>query len=92
MGNEPDLFKTNPPGGVRPASWTEADYIKEWQEKRDKVKTAIMKSCGEDWGSDEKYQWIAPSFAGLKNSLDPLKTWNAGLKNHKAVVLFSEHK
>jgi len=93
MGNEPDLYKTSAQGIVRPASWSEADYVKEWTARVAVVKDELKQKCGEEWVSNQKFKWIAPSFAGTKNSLDAVKAWNAGLDaSNRNIAQFSSHK
>ncbi|KAH8691375.1 hypothetical protein BGW36DRAFT_400670 [Talaromyces proteolyticus] len=90
LGNEPDLYKTSSQGIVRPANWTEQGYVDEWLSKSRKIRAALAKSCPE-MAADENYKYIAPSFAGLRNSLDPVKTWEDGLDSDKNIALNSEH-
>jgi hypothetical protein len=92
MGNEPDLYKTSAQGAVRPSNWNEADYSKEWGDKVAHVKSVLGSACGEAWTSEVNFKWIAPSFAGTKNSLDPIKSWHAGLNKSSVVAKFSSHK
>ncbi|KAF1953937.1 hypothetical protein CC80DRAFT_537190 [Byssothecium circinans] len=91
MGNEPDLFKMSAQGIMRPASWNESDYVKEWQEKVALVKGALEQGCGGNWTSGEKFQWLAPSFAATSNRLSTVKTWNAGLSDSGVIAKFSSH-
>ncbi|KAF2185105.1 glycoside hydrolase family 79 protein [Zopfia rhizophila CBS 207.26] len=92
MGNEPDLFKTSAQGIMRPSSWSEQDYVKEWDEEVARVKKALKEKCGAEWVSEKKFKWLAPSFAGTSNSLDAVKSWNAGLKNNSNTIeRFSSH-
>ncbi|KAF2684717.1 glycoside hydrolase family 79 protein [Lentithecium fluviatile CBS 122367] len=91
MGNEPDLYKTSAQGVVRPKSWSEADYVTEWSDKVESIKEALKSECGNAWTSEQKFKWIAPSFAGTKNSLDSVKSWNAGLDKAGVIVKFSSH-
>ncbi|ORX97555.1 hypothetical protein BCR34DRAFT_548540 [Clohesyomyces aquaticus] len=91
MGNEPDLFKTSAQGIMRPGSWNEADFVKEWDARVDLVKKSLEKNCGKEWTENANWKWIAPSFAGTGNSLDALKTWKAGLNKREEVVAFSSH-
>ncbi|KAJ5538578.1 hypothetical protein N7494_008057 [Penicillium frequentans] len=90
MGNEPDLFKTSAPDTKRPANWTESDYVTEWLSKTRLVKRQIAKACPE-MAKDTEYQYIAPSFAGIGNSLDPVKTWQEGLDTYHDIKLNSMH-
>ncbi|KAF2015862.1 glycoside hydrolase family 79 protein [Aaosphaeria arxii CBS 175.79] len=91
IGNEPDLFKTSSQGVMRPPSWNESDYVREWEGRINGVKAALKEHCGETWMSKERFKWIAPSFAGTKNSLNSTKTWIAGLDEHGEVAQFSSH-
>ncbi|PVH92704.1 glycoside hydrolase family 79 protein [Periconia macrospinosa] len=91
MGNEPDLFKTSAQGIVRPKSWTEADYVKEWNDRISTVKSVLKSKCGDEWVSDARFKWLAPSFAGTGNSLNAVKSWNAGLGRSGVIGKFSSH-
>lgn len=91
LGNEPDLYKTSAQGPVRPSNWTEKDYVDEWLTKTRLIKSALEKSCP-DMVNDSKYQYIAPSFAGVSNSLNPVTTWREGLNTDHDIALNSEHK
>ncbi|KAJ9315701.1 CAZyme family GH79 [Paecilomyces variotii] len=90
LGNEPDLYKTSAQGPVRPSNWTEKDYVDEWLTKTRLIKSALEKSCP-DMVNDSKYQYIAPSFAGVSNSLNPVTTWREGLNTDHDIALNSEH-
>lgn len=91
LGNEPDLFKTTTPHAVRPADWSEEDYVDEWLSKTELMKRQLAKSCP-DMATDDLYKFIAPSFAGMENSLNPVKTWQAGLDDDHDIALNSMHK
>lgn len=87
LGNEPDLFKTSAQGIVRPSSWNESDYVTEWLEGTRLIKSLVAENC-----PDEPYSYMAPSFAGTHNSLDPVRTWHAGLDTDQDIALISSHK
>ena len=87
MGNEPDLYKTSAQGVKRRSAWNEQDYVDQWHANTINVKHIVSKVC-----SKEPFRWMAPSFAGTKNSLDPVRVWQAGLGNDKDVKIFSSHK
>jgi hypothetical protein len=91
LGNEPDLFKTSSQGPVRPSNWTEQDYVDEWLAKSRKIHDALAKACPE-MATEKNYQYLAPSFAGLTNSLDPVATWKDDLNTDKNIALNSVHK
>lgn len=78
LGNEPDLFKTSAQGPVREASYDEAAYVKEWMDLAQAVETQVKTTCP-DLLSHGRFKMIAPSFAGVSNSLDPAKTWNSSV-------------
>lgn len=90
LGNEPDLYKTASQGIVRPSNWTEEDYVNEWLTKTRAIRRVMAKSCP-GLASDANYKYIAPSFAGITNSLDPVKAWEAGLDTDNDIALNSEH-
>lgn len=87
LGNEPDLYKTSAQGIVRPANWTEQSYVDEWLNKTRMMRTIMAQSC-----PDLPFDFIAPSFAGTSNSLDPIITWRDGLDHDKDISLISSHK
>ncbi|RAL12296.1 glycosyl hydrolase family 79 C-terminal domain-containing protein [Aspergillus homomorphus CBS 101889] len=89
LGNEPDLYKTSAQGAVRPASWSERDYVDEWVNKTTALRKKMRESgCAPDL-AEAKY--IAPSFAGVSNSLNPVVTWESGLGRKRNIALNSEH-
>lgn len=92
MGNEPDLYKTSAQGAVRPQNWNEADYVTEWSEKTEIVKKALSKGCGKEWVTENIFKWIAPSFAGTRNSLDVVKSWKHGLDKSNVIAKISSHR
>ncbi|KAF2090616.1 glycoside hydrolase family 79 protein [Saccharata proteae CBS 121410] len=85
-GNEPDLYKTSSQGAVRPSDWDEQDYVDEWLDGTATIKSQLAESCPELTES-----WIAPSFAGTGNSLDPVVTWEKGLDEEGDIALISSH-
>ena len=86
LGNEPDLYKTSAQGVTRPASWTEQTYVDEWLNKTRLIQSLISSNCSADYG------YIAPSFAGTRNNLDPVKSWQDGLYTDKDIIQISSHK
>lgn len=90
LGNEPDLFKTSAQGIVRPANWTEADYVEEWKSGVHAAEAVFKKHCPESYHY-WRNKWIAPSFAGTTNSLNPVKTWAEGLDSEHNIALISSH-
>ena len=88
LGNEPDLYKTSPQGVVRPASWNEQDYVDEWVGKSRTIEFVMAQTCPDL----ANHKWIAPSFAGTSNSLDPIITWQDGLDPDGNIALISSHK
>lgn len=91
LGNEPDLYKTSAQGIMRPANWTERDYVEEWLTKTRAIRDALAEACPE-MATDAAYRYIAPSFAGVANSLQPVTTWRDGLNTDRNIALNSEHK
>jgi hypothetical protein len=88
LGNEPDLYKTSAQGVVRPASWNEQAYVDEWLGKSRAIKAAMAQTCPDLVNA----KWIAPSFGGTSNSLDPIITWQDGLDTDNDIALISSHK
>jgi hypothetical protein len=64
IGNEPDLYVSS---GVRPASWTFADYLSQWTQTRDAVTAAApgVPVIGPDTCCDDQF---FPSFAAAAGS------------------------
>lgn len=87
-GNEPDLFSTSAQGPVRPPTWNESTYVSQWLNGSRQIKEGVAAACP-DLAS---YGFLAPSFAGVENHLDPVTTWNDGLDVDKDIELISSHK
>ncbi|ESZ94839.1 glycoside hydrolase family 79 protein [Sclerotinia borealis F-4128] len=86
-GNEPDLFSTSAQGPVRPPSWNESTYVSQWLNGSRQIKEGVAAACP-DLAS---YGFMAPSFAGVENHLNPVTTWNDGLDVDKDIELISSH-
>nr|POE51568.1 beta-glucuronidase [Quercus suber] len=91
LGNEPDLYKTSAQGPVRPADWSEQDYVNEWLHWTRAIRTAMQTACP-DLASEDSYRFYAPSFGGTSNSLDPIRTWEDGLDTDQNIAFASSHK
>ena len=91
LGNEPDLYKTSSQGHVRPANWTEQDYVNEWLHWTRAIRTAMQGTCP-DLASNQSFRFYAPSFGGAGNSLDPIVTWEDDLDADKDIAIISSHK
>lgn len=87
-GNEPDLFSTSAQGPVRPPTWNESIYVSQWLDGSRQIKEGVAAACP-DLAS---YGFMAPSFAGVENHLNPVTTWNEGLDVDKDIELISSHK
>ncbi|KAF1984509.1 glycoside hydrolase family 79 protein [Aulographum hederae CBS 113979] len=87
LGNEPDLYKTS---GARSSTWNEAKYAREWRTLASDIQNAMLEACPE-LARDRLYQFIAPSFAGTTNSLDPVKVFQKGLNDDKDISEISMH-
>ena len=90
LGNEPDLFKTSSQGPVRPAWWNETYYVEEWLDKTDLMRKVIEQDCPEVVEAG-KLRFYAPSFAGTGNSLNMIRTWNAGLDSRHDIAFIDSH-
>ncbi|KAA8569971.1 hypothetical protein MFRU_005g01290 [Monilinia fructicola] len=86
-GNEPDLFSTSAQGPVRPPIWNESTYVSQWLDGSRRIKEDVAKACP-DLAS---YGFMAPSFAGVENHLNPVVTWNDGINVDKDIELISSH-
>jgi hypothetical protein len=88
LDNEPDLFNRD---SIRPPGWNESDYAQEWLTWSRNIRKAMQKACP-DLASNDKYKYIAPSFAGTGNlGLDPVLAWKAGLDADRDIALISSH-
>lgn len=90
-GNEPDLYSTSAQGPVRPPTWNEATYVSQWLNGTRAIRQQLAKACPELL-ADDKYGYIAPSFAGTNNHLKPVRTWASGLGVDHNIRLISSHK
>ncbi|KAB8298748.1 hypothetical protein EYC80_000923 [Monilinia laxa] len=86
-GNEPDLFSTSAQGPVRPPTWNESTYVSQWLNGSRRIKEDVAKACP-DLAS---YGFMAPSFAGVENHLNPVITWNDGMNIDGDIELISSH-
>lgn len=88
LGNEPDLFPTSSQGPVRPRTWHESDYVTEWLNLTSQIRNilATNPAC-----AGLTHDFIAPSFAGTSNFLNPIVTWRDGLDADKDISLISSH-
>lgn len=91
LGNEPDLYDDNGQFSFRPSNWSESEYVHEWLSKERAIKHKLANSCPE-MATDAMYKYIAPSFAGIHDSLNPVKTWQNGLDSDHNIALNSMHK
>lgn len=90
LGNEPDLFARSDNDSVRPTTWFEEDYVREWLNKTSLIQGKMRESCGDD-SATTKY--IAPSFASVSGgALDMVVTWEDGLNKHHNIDQDSAHK
>lgn len=90
-GNEPDLYSTSAQGPVRPPSWNEATYVKQWLNGTRAIQAQLAAACPELTTYDT-YGYLAPSFAGTNNHLKYQPTWQNGLDNDQNIKLISSHK
>lgn len=90
-GNEPDLYSTSSQGPVRPPTWNESTYVKQWLNGTQAIKSQLEKYCP-DMTSNATYGYYAPSFAGTNNHLKPITTWADGLDVYEDIKLISSHK
>ena len=65
-GNEPDLYSTSAQGPVRPANWSEPEYVAQWLNGTRAIKAQLAEACPELL-EDDSYGYYAPSFAGVNN-------------------------
>ncbi|CAD6446089.1 4ae85018-d036-41d7-aad9-d3313433e9df [Sclerotinia trifoliorum] len=86
-GNEPDLYSTSAQGPVRPRTWNESTYVSQWLNGSRQIKEGVAAACP-DLAS---YGFLAPSYAGVNNHLNPITTWRDGLDVDKDIELISSH-
>jgi len=91
LGNEPDLFKTSSQGIVRPSTWNESAYVAEWLNGTRSIRQVLAAACPE-MATDAAFKWYAPSFAGTRNSLNPVVAWQDGLDVDRDISIISSHK
>jgi hypothetical protein len=90
LGNEPDLYKTSAQGPVRPRWWNESEYVAEYLNKTEIMRSIVSRDCPEviDEG---RFKFYAPAFAGTSNSLNLIKSWQAGLDRDNEIALVDSH-
>ena len=90
LGNEPDLYSTSAQGPVRPHSWNEETYVNQWLNGTRTIRLGLAQACP-NLTSNASYGYLAPSFAGTSNTLNPIITWRDGLDADKNIKLISSH-
>ena len=91
LGNEPDLYKTSAQGATRPLGWNEQDYVQDWLNGTRAIRHTMAQACP-NMTTEAEYKYVAPSFAGTSNNLDPIVAWRDGLDIDKDIALISSHK
>ena len=91
LGNEPDLYSTSSQGPVRPPSWNERWYVRQWLHWSREIHAAMEEPCPR-LAEEANYKYYAPSFAGTQNTLNPLITWRHGLDKDKDIAVITSHK
>jgi hypothetical protein len=89
-GNEPDLYSVSAQGPVRPPSWDEATYVRQWVNGTKGIRSQFNHHCP-DFPSPQPL-FMAPSFAAVSNPLQAEISWEAGLDRNKDIELYSTHK
>lgn len=90
LGNEPDLYKTSAQGPVRPADWNESSYVAEYLAKTRLMRDTVKLNCPEIL-DEGLFQFYSPSFAGVSNSLNLIKTFEAGLDTDGEIAFVDSH-
>ncbi|MCJ1471762.1 hypothetical protein MMC13_000402 [Lambiella insularis] len=90
LGNEPDLYSTSSQGPVRLPTWNESLYVSQWLNGTRTIKSVLAEACP-NMTLPKNYGYLAPSFAGTDNHLDPVRTWDDGLDADKDIRLISSH-
>ena len=90
LGNEPDLYSTSAQGPVRSSSWNEQIYVGQWLNGTRAIRLGLAEACP-NLTSNANYGYLAPSFAGTSNTLDPVITWRDGLGVDENIKLISSH-
>ena len=88
LGNEPDLYPTSSQGPVRPLTWHESNYVAEWLNLTSQIRNILSTNSA---CANLPNDFIAPSFAGTSNYLNPITTWHDGLDTDKDISLISSH-
>ncbi|KAJ5297794.1 hypothetical protein N7508_008043 [Penicillium antarcticum] len=86
IGNEPDLY----PGDVRPASYTVADYVREWREYADAISEHVLK--GNRYGLDEWRIFQALTFVFHMDGFTTARAFEDGVDDDGHVKLVSWHQ
>ncbi|CAN8101169.1 unnamed protein product [Discula destructiva] len=92
-GNEPDLFSTSSNGPVRPPAplgWNETIYVSQWLNGTRQIRASLQGACPELLANDS-YGYMAPSLAGVGNTLKLHAAWAAGLDDDSDVKFVSTH-
>ncbi|KAL1962237.1 hypothetical protein VTN77DRAFT_9893 [Rasamsonia byssochlamydoides] len=84
LGNEPDLYR----GKWRPSDWTEEEYVAEWLNGTDRIRTLLQQSCP-SLAADLAF--MAPSLSSPGSALKITNIFADGLDNESTVKQISVH-
>ena len=88
IGNEPDLYISQ---GVRPASWTEADYVKEWQSFAGSISEQVLGNNSHGVDSDVIFQALAFASVDSKSGFTVEQAFDDGIGAGNNVKCVSAH-
>jgi hypothetical protein len=66
LGNEPDLYSTSSQGPVRPPSWNERWYVRQWLHWTRQIHQAMEKACP-NLASKEEYKSVLLTYSLVRH-------------------------
>ena len=88
IGNEPDLYISQ---GVRPPSWTEADYVREWQSFAGSISQQVLGNNSHGIDSGVIYQALGFSSVDAGSGFTIEQAFDDGIDANKNVKIVSAH-
>ena len=90
-GNEPNSYAISAEGVVRPPTWNEAEYTKQWLDGISEIQRQMRIHCPE-FGHGDYLGFMAPSYDDRVSNLNASIVWNDGLDKSRSVRWYSVHK
>ena len=90
-GNEPNNYATRFQGAVRPPTWNESTYVRQWLNGTDEIGRQVQKHCPEI-AFYNGLRFMAPSYDDRVSTLNASMVWEDGLDKRRDISAYAVHK